>query len=155
MKEHKKTTGHLLRKFFRWPVVFLRSIISASFLSFFLLWRSLSEMKLYRNFFPICKGRSCVVTASQGDQIQSLEVVPHSRYVEQGKLRSQACFALYSQAQVTIAQYSKMSLLEWYACCWVIWPISSWKLHEMMEYDVICPIALTQCLSSHGFPCNK
>ena len=37
----------------RCPVVFLRSFISALFLSFFQLHRSLSEIKFYRNFFPL------------------------------------------------------------------------------------------------------
>ena len=52
MKDRKKTTGHLQKFHSRCPVVFLRSFISALFLSFFNLHRSLSEMKFYRNFFP-------------------------------------------------------------------------------------------------------
>ena len=40
----------------------------------------------------------------------------------------------------------------------MIWPISLSKWCEMMKQDVICAytcIALTQCLSFYGFPCNK
>ena len=52
MKERKKTTGHLLYIFCWCPVIFLRSFISALFLSFFQVCRSLSQTKLWRNLFP-------------------------------------------------------------------------------------------------------
>ena len=88
-----------------------------------------------------CKGGSCVATAPHEIGHTSLVGVPRNGgYFEHGMLRSQTCFASCSKLHGGFV---------------VVRPISPWKWREMMEQDVIQPIALMRHLSSYGFPSKK